>query len=100
MQKLCQELTTVANCKGDMGKRDRFDVYIGRADRFKRWPESEWHNPYKQPRNATAAQRIACIEKYRVCIATRPDLLARLSELKGKRLGEQSAIIEETQDLG
>lgn len=56
-------------------------VYIGRADRFGRWSASEWGNPFT---SGTHAERVA---RYRgEHLPTRPDLLARLPELKGKAL--------------
>jgi hypothetical protein len=52
---------------------EAFDVYIGRG--------SIWGNPFaNMPRDAA-------IDHFREWIATQPQLLARLHELKGKRLG-------------
>jgi len=58
-------------------------VYVGRG--------SIWGNPFSDSPH-TAAQfvvksREEAILKYREYIQSRPDLMARLSELKGKRLG-------------
>ena len=53
-----------------------FDVYIGRP--------GEWGNPFEIGKDGTRKQVIA---KYRDYIQGRPDLLGKLSTLKGKRLG-------------
>ncbi len=53
-----------------------YDVYIGRP--------SKWRNPYKIGRDGDRAEVIAKFEAY---IMGRPDLLAQLPELRGKRLG-------------
>lgn len=52
------------------------EVFIGRP--------SKWGNPFVIGRDGTRAEVIA---KYRVWIATQPQLLAALRELRGKRLG-------------
>jgi len=64
--------TTVINIRKDK----RYDVYIGRP--------SKWGNPFVIGRDGTREQ---VIKKYRDWIATRPELLAQLSELRGKTLG-------------
>lgn len=50
-----------------------------------------WGNPFSHLPVSAAKWKVAtreeAIEKYREYIKTRPDLLARLGELKGKRLG-------------
>ncbi len=53
-------------------RKDEYDVYIGRP--------SEWGNPF------TIGTRRQVIQQYREWILTQPQLLARLGELKGKRL--------------
>jgi len=62
------------------------DVYVGRG--------SKWGNPWSHlpasidtKAQFRVATREEAIEKYREYIQTRPDLLAALPELKGKRLG-------------
>lgn len=57
-------------------KKDPFDVRIDRR--------TEWGNPFVIGRDGTRAQVIA---KYDAYLDTRPDLLAKLHTLKGKRLG-------------
>lgn len=52
------------------------DIYVGRP--------SPWGNPFVANRDGT---REEVIEKYRTWLARRPDLIARLGELQGKRLG-------------
>lgn len=66
---------------------DDFDIYIGRENKRYGLKESIWHNPFKLPQKATIKDREECIEKYREYLMGRPDLLAKIGELKGKRLG-------------
>jgi hypothetical protein len=66
--------TTVANIRNG----EEFDVYIGRGG------DSIWGNPFKIGRDGDRQEVIA---KYRTYILRRPDLLAELPKLKGKRLG-------------
>lgn len=63
--------------------RDVCDVYIGRTVRS-RWRDIGWGNPFKVGKDGT---REEVIEKYHSWIQTQPQLLARLPELKGRRLG-------------
>jgi hypothetical protein len=67
---------TVVNVRRGESKGPRYDVYIGRP--------SKWGNPYHIGQDGTRGETIA---KYRAYILTRPDLLAELGELRGKRLG-------------
>lgn len=59
------------------------NIYIGRG--------SIWGNPYSHEEHSAAEEIVAtreeAIEKYRAYILSRPDLMARLEELEGKRLG-------------
>lgn len=59
-----------------------FDVYIGRP--------SKWGNPFSHLDGTLAEFKVAsrdeAISAYREWIQTQPDLLASLSELKGKTL--------------
>jgi hypothetical protein len=59
-----------------------FDIYIGRS--FVEFPESDWHNPFKLGVDGT---RKEVLQKYREYLLGRPDLVARLHELRGKTLG-------------
>ena len=67
-----------------------YDVYIGRQRSQKMWsggyylPRSPWHNPFKIGRDGTAEVVAAKYERY--LIEERPDLVARLPELRGKTL--------------
>lgn len=63
--------TRVVHCK-----RERYDVYIGRP--------GPWGNPYVLGRDGDRAQVIAAYERY---LLSRQDLMARLSELRGRVLG-------------
>jgi len=72
-------MTTVVNkyrCPDFNPKTNPSDVYIGRG--------SPWGNPYIIGEDGTRAE---VIEKYRQYILGKPDLLARLPELNGRRLG-------------
>jgi len=59
-------------------------LYIGRGDRFKRWNESVWHNPYRIGRHGT---RDEVCDAYRAYLLGSPELMARLPETAGKVLG-------------
>ena len=65
------------------GTRDECDVRIDRG--------TDWGNPYSHLAVSAAKYRTATREeslvKYREYILSRPDLLARLGELKGRTLG-------------
>lgn len=75
--------TTVVNIK-----TDDFDVYIGRSNSKY---SSIWGNPFSHLNNSAARYKVAtreeAVEKYRDWILTQPELLNRLEELRGKRLG-------------
>lgn len=62
--------------------RDGFDVYIGRTCRG--FVAQGWQNPFKVTATRSRAE---AVDAYRDYLLTRPDLLARLPELRGKRLG-------------
>jgi hypothetical protein len=64
------------------------DIYIGRANRFKRLPRSKWANPYPLPDRTPDARR-DCLRRYREHVLTSPDLIAALrsGELIGKSVG-------------
>lgn len=57
-------------------RNDPHDVYIGRG--------SKWGNPFVIGRDGSRGEVIA---KYRERLRARPDLIAALPELRGKRLG-------------
>jgi len=63
--------TTVVNLR-----KEKYDIYIGRG--------SIWGNPFRIGKDGN---REDVIRKYAVYINNRPDLLSKLSELKGKVLG-------------
>lgn len=62
------------------------DVYIGRAWNAGGWalPQSVWANPFTVRNSGSAA---AAVARYREYVLGRPDLLARLGELRGRTLG-------------
>jgi hypothetical protein len=64
---------------------DEYDVYIGRGR------GSIWGNPFSH-KSGTAAARVVdsveeAVKSYREYVLSRPELLERVGELKGKRLG-------------
>ena len=63
--------TLVVHCR-----KSKFDVYIGRP--------SKWGNPFKIKKGES---REAVLNKYRKWLASQPELLSTLNELKGKTLG-------------
>jgi hypothetical protein len=65
-------------------KKEKFDVYIGRAVPRAGFKASIWANPFKIGKDGT---REECMAKYRAALLANPDLLSRLPELKGKVLG-------------
>lgn len=69
------------------------DIYVGRAQHQGGWhlDSSIWANPYKVNRDGTLGE--VCT-KYYWYIKSRPDLLAKLPELCGKRLGCWCDIVE------
>ena len=73
-------MTEVVNIKHN----PNYDIYCGRANRHYNLPQSKWANPF--PITPTFS-REAAIEKYRLWINSRPELLRALPELKGKVLG-------------
>ncbi len=72
--------TKVVNIKSGQ----TYDVYIGRVNSFKELPDSIWKNPYIIGNHG---DREYCIEKYRLYLNTRPDLLKNVKQLAGKSLG-------------
>lgn len=62
----------------------KYDVYIGRANKYLNLPASKWGNPFVLK---SEQGRQAVLEAYRKHILASPALLAALPELKGKILG-------------
>ncbi len=77
--------TSLVNLKGHRDTPDYYDVYIGRAMFMGGWKLSRsiWANPFTIKECGSATQ--ACIN-YETWIKTQPHLMARLHELRGKRL--------------
>ncbi len=63
-------------------RKEDYDIYIGRG--FLEFWESDWHNPFRLGHDGN---RKEVLQKYRDYLSSRPDLLARLHELRGKTLG-------------
>jgi hypothetical protein len=79
--------TTVVNLKGHRGDPDFDDVvYVGRA-----MHRGGWHlqvSPLASPfRPGPDGSREDVIDQYRAYLLGRPDLLALLPDLRGRRLG-------------
>ncbi|MFF3764090.1 DUF4326 domain-containing protein [Streptomyces sp. NPDC001922] len=79
--------TTVVNLKGHRDDPDYADVvYVGRAMHRGGWDlkGSPLASPFRPGRDGT---REEVLEQYRAYLLERPDLLALLPELRGRRLG-------------
>ncbi|MEU4366793.1 DUF4326 domain-containing protein [Micromonospora chersina] len=79
--------TTVVNLKGHRDDPAYADVvYVGRAMSRGGWrlAQSPLSSPYRPGPDGT---RDEVIEKYRAYLLGRPDLLALLPDLRGRRLG-------------
>jgi hypothetical protein len=79
--------TTVVNLKGHRDDPDFDDVvYVGRAMHRGGWhlAASPLANPFRLGRDGTREEIVAAYREY---ILGRPDLLARLPDLRGRRLG-------------
>ena len=61
-----------------------YDVYVGRGKCPRTGKESIWGNPFIIGRDGT---RDEVIQKYLEWIIKQPELMARIAELAGKRLG-------------
>lgn len=79
--------TTVVNLKGHRGDPEYADVvYVGRPMHRGGWhlADSELASPFRPGPDGTREEVLA---KYREHLLSRPDLLALLPDLRGKRLG-------------
>ena len=65
-------------------KSSKFDIYIGRANRFKKLPKSKWHNPFVENKHGTRSE---VITKYKHHLLQSDNLLNALPELHNMRLG-------------
>ena len=79
----------VTNLKTDRGLIEWAEsrglyLYIGRRDRFGRWAQSPWHNPYRIGRHGT---RDEVCDKCRAYLMSNAELMERLPETVGKVLG-------------
>jgi hypothetical protein len=79
--------TSVTNLKGRRGDPDFADVvYVGRAMHRGGWqlPASPLANPFRPGPDGSREEVVA---RYRAYLLGRPDLLALLPGLRGRRLG-------------
>lgn len=76
-----EQRTRVVHCQ-----KEPFDVYIGRSlNRYPALRATGWGNPFRPaPGDPDAGNAIA---RYRAWLMERPQLLARLPELRGRTLG-------------
>lgn len=65
-------------------KKDYFDIYIGRENKWLNLEQSKWHNPFVMKNES---QREDVVNKYREYILDNPKLLESLHELDGQILG-------------
>jgi hypothetical protein len=65
-------------------KKEKYDVYIGRANPRSGLKASVWANPFKIGKDGAREEVMA---KYRVWLMSNPELLKKLLELKSKVLG-------------
>jgi hypothetical protein len=80
-----QPATTTVNLKGRKPQALLpGEIYIGRVQKQGGWDltESIWHNPY----SVKTYGRDECLELYRNMLTHNPELMAKISELKGKVL--------------
>ena len=79
--------TTIVNLKGHRDDPDVADVvYVGRAMHRGGWklPASPLANPFRPGRDGSREEVVAA---YRAYLLERPDLLALIPGLRGRRLG-------------
>jgi hypothetical protein len=65
-------------------KKDKYDVYIGRAVSRSGLKASVWGNPFIIGKDGP---REEVMEKYRAWLMSNPELLKKVAELRGKVLG-------------
>jgi hypothetical protein len=65
-------------------KKEKYDVYIGRANPRSGLKASIWANPFVIGKDGTREEVMA---KYRAWLPTQADLIARLPDLNSKVLG-------------
>ena len=70
----------IANIK----KKEFYDLYIGRENKWLGLEGSKWGNPFVMKNESKREEVLA---KYKEHILNSPELLNSLSELKGKTLG-------------
>lgn len=81
-------LTTVVNMRGHRDDPEFADVvYVGRAMHMGGWrlAASPFANPFRVGKHGQDAAEV--VERYRAWLDEQPELLARLAELRGRRLG-------------
>ena len=87
--------TVVANVSVNSPDKDLIDwakangcfVYVGDNEGHTGHKRSDWFNPFKIGKEKTDDRRNEVCDQYTKHIDNRPELLARLPELKGKVLG-------------
>lgn len=65
-------------------KKEAFDIYIGRENKWLNLPASKWANPFVLKRESEREEILIKVEEY---FRNNPELIAALPELKNKTLG-------------
>jgi len=65
-------------------KKEPYDLYIGRANKWLNLEGSKWANPFVLKRESQREDILIQVEEY---FRSRPDLIEALPELEGKTLG-------------
>jgi hypothetical protein len=65
-------------------KKEYYDIYIGRENKWLNLPASKWQNPFVMKKES---EREEVLKKHMEYMLERKDLLADLKELDGKTLG-------------
>jgi hypothetical protein len=61
----------------------KYDLYMGRANKWLNLPQSKWANPFVMKNES---QRSIVCEKYREYILSKPELIESLPEIRNKTL--------------
>lgn len=84
-------VTCVANLDSDSelvlwAKARGLATYVGRYNRRRGLPESLWHNPFHLKNKKSQKERHQVCERHKDYLMSKPALLSRIHELKGRLL--------------
>ena len=65
-------------------KKEPYDIYIGRENKWLGLESSKWANPFPMKNESMREEVLTKAEEY---FRSKPDLIAALPELEGKTLG-------------